>query len=281
MTRKPTKYAIDDIKSRFQTVAIDNRYQVFLRPNATIYTAARRVGVNRRFIDEDLGLYCSDAILPGSNLVPIEVVGDRQGITEKLPFSRIYDDVTFTFMVDRDYKTLKFFESWLQTVNPLHGSSSNTASSNAVTTFNYPKDYKIDLGIIKFNKDFFETKRGSVSRYTFFEAFPLSIAGSPVNYESGSVLKLNVTIAYTRFIMDDVTRTMKRFGRSGLSDSGDVGNLDDDTTVVNVDLQKKVQKNPSGSTISAPSSNFGKNLLNAGPSNNDIKFPSHGTFRAF
>ena len=246
MTRKPTKYAIDDIKSRFQTVAIDNRYQVFLRPNGVVYTAARRAGVDRRFIDEDLGLYCSDAILPGSNLVPIEVVGDRQGITEKLPFSRIYDDVTFTFMVDREYKTLKFFESWLQTVNPLHGGSSNTSSSNAVTTFNYPKDYKINLSIVKFNKDFFETKRGSVSRYTFFEAFPLSIAGSPVNYESGSVLKLNVTIAYTRFIMDDVTRTMKRFGITGLSDSGDVGNLADDTRVVNVDLQKKVQPQPRG-----------------------------------
>ena len=82
-----------------------------------------------------------------------------------------------------------------------------------------------------------------MSRYTFFEAFPLSIAGSPVNYESGSVLKLNVTIAYTRFIMDDVTRTMKRAGRTGLSDSGDVGNLDDDTTNI-YDLEQKPQPQP-------------------------------------
>ena len=78
-----------------------------------------------------------------------------------------------------------------------------------------------------------------MSRYTFFEAFPLSIAGSPVNYESGSVLKLNVTIAYTRFIMDDVTRTMKRAGKTGLSDSGDVGNLADDTTVLGFDIKDK------------------------------------------
>ena len=143
--------------------------------------------------------------------------------------------------LSREYKTLKFFESWLQTVNPLHGGSSNTSSSNAVTTFNYPKDYKINLSIVKFNKDFFETKRGSVSRYTFFEAFPLSIAGSPVNYESGSVLKLNVTVAYTRFIMDDVTRTMKRAGRTGLSDSGDVGNLADDTATI-LDIKQKPPK---------------------------------------
>ena len=137
---------------------------------------------------------------------------------------------------------MKFFESWLKTINPLFGESSGKADNN-IMALNYPKDYKIDLGIIKFNKDFFETKRGSVSRYTFFEAFPLSIAGSPVNYESGSVLKLNVTIAYTRFIMDDVTRTMKRAGRTGLSDSGDVGNLADDTTNI-FDLEKKVQPQP-------------------------------------
>ena len=100
MPRKPRKYAIDDIKSRFQTVAIDNKYHAYIEPNAVIYDAARSVGVDRRFVDEDLGLYVSDAVLPGSSFADVENVGDRQGITERMPFSRIYDDVTFTFMVD-------------------------------------------------------------------------------------------------------------------------------------------------------------------------------------
>ena len=118
MSRQPKKYAIDDIRSRFQTVAIDNRYQVFMKPNMTIYNAAAEAGVTRRFVDEDLGLYASDAVLPGSSFADIEVVGDRQGITERMPFGRIYDDVTFTFMVDKDYQTLRFFEAWTQLVNP-------------------------------------------------------------------------------------------------------------------------------------------------------------------
>ena len=58
--------------------------------------------------------------LPGSSFADVEVSGDRQGITERMPFKRIYDDVTFTFMVDRDYKVMKFLNR-VQLINPLHG----------------------------------------------------------------------------------------------------------------------------------------------------------------
>ena len=89
MSRIPKKYAIDDIRGRFQTVAIDNKYQAFIEPNEVVYNAATKVGITRRFIDEDLGLYTIDAVLPGSSFADIEVVGDRQGITERMPYSRI------------------------------------------------------------------------------------------------------------------------------------------------------------------------------------------------
>ena len=108
----PKKYAIDDIRSRFQTVAIDNKYQAYFKPNGDIYDAASKIGLNARFLDEDLGLYVSDAVLPGSSFADIEIAGDRQGITERVPFSRLYDDVTFTFMVDNEYKVMRFFETW-------------------------------------------------------------------------------------------------------------------------------------------------------------------------
>ena len=35
--RMPKKYAIDDIKNRFQTVAIDNKYQAYFKPNGDIF----------------------------------------------------------------------------------------------------------------------------------------------------------------------------------------------------------------------------------------------------
>ncbi len=219
MSRRPKKYPINDIRSRFQTVALDNKYQVFIEPNLNVYNAAANVGISRRFVDEDLGLFVSDAVLPGSSFADVEVSGDRQGITERMPFKRIYDDVTFTFMVDRDYKVLRYFEAWMQLINPLHGDTDGKAD-NQVTTLRYPKDYKCTMSIMKFNKDYF--KRGiGFAYYCFVRSWPLSMSSIPVNYESGSMLKLNVTFRYERYVMENVTVGKIRSGWKGYSDSFD------------------------------------------------------------
>jgi len=219
MSRRPKHYPINTIRSRFQTVALDNKYQVFMEPNLNVYNAAADVGISRRFIDEDLGLYVSDAVLPGSSFADVEVSGDRQGITERMPFKRIYDDVTLTFMVDREYKALKYFEAWIQLINPLHGDTDGKAD-NQVMTLNYPKDYKCTMSVVKFNKDYFQGG-GSYAYYCFVRSWPLSISSIPVNYDSGSILKLNVTFRYERYVMENVTRGMIRSGWKGYSDSFD------------------------------------------------------------
>ena len=223
--RMPKKYAIDDIKSRFQTVAIDNKYQAYFKPNGDIYDAASQIGLDARFVVEDLGLYVSDAVLPGSSFADIEIAGDRQGITERVPFSRLYDDVTFTFMVDNEYKVMRFFESWFGLVNPLYGTTT-ASTSNQVMALNYPRKYKCDMAIAKFNKDYdIQTRpgiprsKGIVLLYQFNEAWPFSVASTPVNYQGANILKLNVTFRYTRYFVYDVTTIGERFGRYGSSDS--------------------------------------------------------------
>jgi len=219
MSRRPNYYPINTIRSRFQTVALDNKYQVFMEPNLNVYNAAARVGISRRFIDEDLGLYVTDAVLPGSSFADVEVSGDRQGITERMPFKRIYDDVTLTFMVDKDYKVMKYFEAWIQLINPLHGDTGGKAD-NQVMTLNYPKDYKCTMSIVKFNKDYFQNSGGFLY-YCYVRSWPLSISSVPVNYDSGSILKLNVTFRYERYVMENVTVGKIRSGWKGYSDSFD------------------------------------------------------------
>ena len=161
----------------------------------------------------------TDAVLPGSSFADVEVSGDRQCITERMPFKRIYDDATLTFMVDKDYKVMKYFEAWTQLINPLHGDT-NGKADNQVMTLNYPKDYKCTMSVVKFNKDFFNRGGGYVY-YCFVRSWPLSISSVPVNYDSGSILKLNVTFRYERYVMENVTRGMIRSGWKGYSDSFD------------------------------------------------------------
>ena len=212
------RYKIDDLRSRFQTVALDNEYQVFFTLNETVSNEAISLGIDRRFLTEDLGLYVSDAVLPGSSFADIEVAGDRQGITERNAFSRIYDDVTFTFYVDRNYEVLRFFESWFQFINPLYSTEQRGITKNQITKFNYPDDYKCEMVITKFNKDL----RGSTREigfanglgndrdqisYRFFRAWPMSIASTPVSYQGMNVLKCNVTFRYDRYVVSEVTRS--------------------------------------------------------------------------
>ena len=46
MSRRPTKYPINTIRSRFQTVALDNKYQIFIEPSLDVYNAAAAVGTD-------------------------------------------------------------------------------------------------------------------------------------------------------------------------------------------------------------------------------------------
>jgi len=201
-------YRIDDIKSRFSTVALDNTYQVNFKHNNLIIKEAIKLGFTLEFLNEDLGLYVKDAVLPGSSFGDVEISGDRQGITERVAFSRIYDDITLTFYVDRAYNVLKFFELWNQTINPIFG-----RDRTATMRFRYPDEYKCDFTISKFNKDLFlqndasvnfrfaseNYKRNAISTYKVHRAWPYSVASVPVNYDGQAPIELNVTFRYDRF----------------------------------------------------------------------------------
>lgn len=201
----PRRYQIEDIRSRFQTVALSNHYQVFFETNASILQAASRRGIDNRFVVEDLGLYVSDAVLPGSSFADIEVAGDRQGITERFPQNRIYDDVTFSFYVDRDYNVLKFFESWNDLINPLRDGADGINPD--VMRLTYPNFYKCNVSIHKFNKDNFtgpDPSRNAIA-YTFINAWPYSVASTPVSYSGSNILQMNVTFRYDRYTVMGVT----------------------------------------------------------------------------
>lgn len=215
------RYKIEDIRPRFQTVATDNEYQVFFSINGLVGDEAKRVGLDRRFLSEDLGLYCTDAVLPGSSFADLETVGDRQGITERNPYNRIYDDLNLVFYIDKDYNVLKFFEAWIQFINPLYSSTSGLAN-NQVMKMNYPDDYKCEIVISKFNKNL---RSGSLEiggfnngtvdsvteqiSYRCFRAWPLSVGAVPVSYQGINLLRCSVVFRYDRYIMSNVTAANK------------------------------------------------------------------------
>ena len=77
----PRPKQISEILPKIQNVAQTSHFFVkFALPYSDLRSFLRRKGVNDRFIVEDAGLLCSDAVLPGSALASVDTRGDFQGV---------------------------------------------------------------------------------------------------------------------------------------------------------------------------------------------------------
>ena len=156
---------------------------------------------------ENINLLCCEAALPGSSLTTHEANNDYHGVTEKMAYRRMYDEVlSLTFYVDRDYGVIELFEAWM---NYISGVDVTNKSAYVNYRMAYPKSYKNDIFLSKFERDQFKkelsgipTKRSALE-YTFVQAFPLSLTAIPVSYDAGEVLKCNVSFNYIRYTMEN------------------------------------------------------------------------------
>ena len=113
----PRPKRISDILPKIQNVAQTANYLVkFALPNSDLKSMMRRKGINDRFIIEDAGLLCYNAVLPGSALAAVNTVGDYQGMVERFVHTRNFTQINLEFYVDNEYKSLKFLEHWMEYV---------------------------------------------------------------------------------------------------------------------------------------------------------------------
>jgi hypothetical protein len=167
-------------------------------------------------LQELIRLSCSDASLPGSTLLTNEINNDYTGVTERHAYRRSYDDrADFTFIVDRNYFVIDFFENWISYVigeNLLSNQEVPGRIPQLQRTYhyraNFPHDYMTDnLFITKFERDYGDTKidsKNTLNRpltYQFINAYPISINSMPVSYESSQLLKCTVSFTYSRYVL--------------------------------------------------------------------------------
>lgn len=176
-------------------------------------------------LQELIKLSCSDASLPGSTLMTNEINNDYTGVTERHAYRRSYDDrADFTFIVDRNYFIIDFFENWISYAageNLLSNQDNPSRVPQTERTYNYrvnfPHDYMTDyLYISKFERDYGDTEidgKNKINRpltYRFINAYPISINSMPVSYESSQLLKCTVSFTYSRYVL---SRDYAQFSR--------------------------------------------------------------------
>ena len=232
----PRPRPISDILPKIQNVAQTSQYIVkFALPVSPLRSHLRRKGVNDRFIAEDIGLLCSDAVLPGSALASVDTRGDFQGVIEKFAHTRNFTQMNLEFYVDNDYKILKFFEHYIEFIT---GSSAADPTSDTYHfRLNFPSDYKMnETRIVKFERDY-----NRFLEYRFIGLFPLSLQSTRVSYQGSYVLKENVTFSFDRYICGESTslvRNLKRafndiFGRGNPAKNGSSLSFDQLSSVFN------------------------------------------------
>ena len=216
----PRPSRISDIMPKLQNVAQTSKYLVkFALPPSDLKTHLRRKGVNDRFIAEDVGLLCYDAVLPGSAMATKNTAGDYQGVVERFAHTRNFTQINFEFYVDNEYKSLRFLEHWMEYIS---GAAPKNPSGDAYYfRMQYPDDYKSnDTRIVKFEKNHFQ-----FLEYRFVGLFPLSLNSTKVSYQSSTVLKATASFSYDRYICGESSSLARALGldlnnKSGSNGSG-------------------------------------------------------------
>ena len=205
---RPQKLRVTDIKSRLLNVALSSQYLLTL----SIPAAVRSKVSDLSNLDLDnIALSCSEANLPGSSLATHDVTNDYQGVTEKMAYRRIYDDVLgLTFYVDRNYNVIKLFERWIDYISGITDTE-RFKSPFTNQRVSYPKTYKRDIFLSKFERDHFSDE-STIPKvtfdYTFIQAFPRDITAIPLSYEQGQILKFNVSFSFIRYVVEDKRETL-------------------------------------------------------------------------
>ncbi len=201
---RPENLSVSDIKSRLLNISKTSLYRLTIPVPPAVAEKARSKGVTYVDID-NISLLCSEANLPGSSLATHDVTNDYSGVSEKIVYRRMYDEtLDLTFSVDRNYKVVEFFESW---INYITGVDQNFSRAEYKSPYvfhrmSYPETYKINMYLTKFEKDHHIGQSSTTLDYTFVYAFPISITSMPVSYEESSLLKCSVSFSFIRYVME-------------------------------------------------------------------------------
>ena len=211
----PKRRSVDVIKSNLMRPATTSHFDIFInQPTGdSDYTWNSFKSENglEGFSQDLLHLSCSQASLPGSSFMTHEATSDYTGVTEKHAYRRNFDgkvDLTFYVMqspsnVNTDqatpnrYLTIRFFEGWMKYIAAEENQL--IANENYSYRMRYPKDYYGGLSVIKYERDY-----NSFLNYNFISAYPLSVNSMPLSYDSSDLLKVTVSMSYTRYYITDV-----------------------------------------------------------------------------
>lgn len=186
-----------------------------------------------------LALFCSEAVLPGSQIQTSQVDGLRQGVSSNYAVYRRYPDVQLTFYSQQDYYTNDVFNAWMEYISPTyiqngtHGETvykrlENTASYRKLR---YPNEYKCPIQITAFSSEIYEdivrlsannedvSMQPSSITYHLVNAFPVNIVSAPLAYGDAELVKTSIQFKYDYYYIERTSTYTNTDGQAILKES--------------------------------------------------------------
>jgi len=206
-------FKLSDVKSRMLNLAQTSSYSVRITPPTSVQQYLIKSGRNFNYAldGQVVELSCFSAKLPGTSLATVDMDNDYSGVRERQPYRRMFDDlIDFSFYVNQSYDAIEFFDGWIDYINGVEVDASDVTRSDLQSTsafyrMRYPKGgggYKCNFTVRKFEKSLTrrEISASTFLTYTFVDGFPLNIISTPISYNGSDVLRVTISMAYTRYI---------------------------------------------------------------------------------
>lgn len=161
-------------KVKSQGLARNNRFGVLIG----VPQLLTRQGVNPGSIVPEMFMFCESATLPGMNLSSTQA--RTFGEYREMPYERLYDAVTLSFINDSGLNIKSFWEQWI-----------NSIQNPYTRNFEYYNDYTGQIDIFVYDAI-------NAARYvvTLYEAYPKTLSQSELNQSGREIIKTSVTIQY-------------------------------------------------------------------------------------
>jgi hypothetical protein len=137
-------------------------------------------------VERALSMRCMSTQIPPKTIASTE--SKISGFVQKVPYGRIFDDVSMTYIVDRDMDLKRVFDTWQDIIAP--NTHEHVAYLDDVTT----------------NIKIFTLNRADVPSYavTINQAYPISVAALEYSHEDNDTYQaLNVTWTFKTVTYDD------------------------------------------------------------------------------
>jgi hypothetical protein len=129
---------------------------------------------------QNINMRCEATELPGRTFGTTErKIGSAP--IQKSPYQSIYNDLQMTFIVDGDMSQKKFFDLWMEYINP-----------SSTYNFNYKGNYVSDIAITQYDQ-----QNNVTYRAVLLDAYPLVVNQLDLDWTNDSYHKLTVVFAYT------------------------------------------------------------------------------------